>query len=373
MRGNGPFSSILVVADNVSTDKAKISVFGAGSWGMTLAWLLGNAGNEVCLYTREKSKAEKLNADRTVTSPVHVVLPELVKVTSDINEAVRGDRLLLLCSTSQTMRELATNLARALQEEKDSRREPAVVVSAVKGLELNTLKRMSEVIAECLDDVSICTLSGPNLADEILEGRPAATVVSSRSEAVASSVQAILRTNKFRVYTNTDIVGTELGGAVKNIIAIAAGVSDGLNLGANAKAALLTRGLAEMTRLAEAMGGKSSTMAGLAGMGDLFATCASVTSRNYRMGQALASGVTAQQAEEELGVVAEGVKTTFAVCELAKRLNLELPIALSVHSMLSGKTTPEGAIMTLMTRPPVSEARRFDPPAGQSVNSGTGN
>lgn len=349
------------MADKASSDQsrnAKISIFGAGSWGLTLAWLLGNAGHDVVLYTRSFEKAQDLTYAK-ITAPVTLELPRCVRVTSDLKEAAQADRLLLLTCTSQTVRQVATSINEVLSGAEPPK-QPLIVVSAVKGLELGSLKRMSQVIAECIPNANVCSLSGPNLADEILAGMPAATVISCEEAEIASSVQAILTSKKFRVYTNTDIVGTELGGSLKNIIAIAAGVSDGLKLGANSKAALLTRGLAEMTRLSVTLGGQSKTLAGLAGMGDLFATCSAVTSRNYRLGAAIAGGATARNAESALGVVAEGVTTTFAVCELAKRLNLDLPIASAVESMLEGKTTPIGAIMTLMSRPPVSEGKSLE-------------
>ncbi len=372
------------MADNAANSahtNAQISIYGAGSWGLTLAWLLGNAGHDVVLFTRSFEKAQRLTYEFSVTEPVKVKLPASVKVTNSLKEATSAERLLILACTSQTVRELSLTINDELSKTVTTARTFAdvngpVVVSAVKGLELGTLKRMSQVVEESIENVHVCSLSGPNLADEILMGMPAATVVSSFNEAVAACVQSVLTSKKFRVYTNTDIVGTELGGSLKNIIAIAAGVSDGLHLGANSKAALLTRGLAEMTRLSVALGGNAVTLAGLAGMGDLFATSAAVTSRNYRLGAAIASGSTVKEAQAALGVVAEGVTTTFAVCELAKRLNLDLPIASAVESMLLGKTTPEGAIMTLMSRPPVSEARlpheKAGPPGGQSVNRSSG-
>ncbi len=359
------------MADQKSSN-AHISIFGAGSWGLTLAWLLGGSGHDVVLFTRNAEKAARLSSERSIKEPVQVELPAAVKVTANLKEAAHADRLLILACTSQTVRDLSLSIHEVLQHSMPAKK-PLIVVSAVKGLELETLKRMSEVIGESIPNANVCALSGPNLADEILLGMPAATVVSCQQSEVADSVQAILTSKRFRVYTNTDIVGVELGGSLKNIIAIAAGVSDGLQLGANAKAALLTRGLAEMTRLSVRLGGSSTTLAGLAGMGDLFATSSAVTSRNYRLGAALAKGSTAKEAQRALGVVAEGVSTTFAVCELAKRLNLDLPIASAVESMLDGKTTPEGAIMTLMSRPPVSEARfskeKAEPTSGPSVNS----
>ncbi|MBA3994272.1 MAG: glycerol-3-phosphate dehydrogenase, partial [Cyanobacteria bacterium DS2.3.42] len=207
-------------AANSAYSHAKISIFGAGSWGLTLAWLLGNAGHDVVLYTRSPEKAERLAAERSVAEPVKVELPASIKVTSNLREAASADRLLILACTSQTVRELALSINEALS--KTSSTAPTfadvkgpVVVSAVKGLELDTLKRMSEVIFESIENVNPLSLSGPNLADEILLGMPAATVVSCASEQIASAVQAVLTSKKFRVYTNTDIIGTELGGSLK--------------------------------------------------------------------------------------------------------------------------------------------------------------
>jgi glycerol-3-phosphate dehydrogenase (NAD(P)+) len=229
------------------------------------------------------------------------------------------------------------------------------IVSAVKGLELTTSKRMSGVVAEYVGDLPICSLSGPNLAGEILAGLPAASVVACKDAAVAATVQRMLSVANFRVYSNEDLIGVELGGTLKNVIAIAAGASDGLKLGCNAKSALLTRGLAEMTRLAVRMGAKPITLAGLAGMGDLVATCAGPASRNYRLGMELAQGKPQAEILQNLGAIAEGVTTAEAVCELSKQLGLELPIAEQVNATLKGKSTPKGAIMTLMGRPPSSE------------------
>jgi glycerol-3-phosphate dehydrogenase (NAD(P)+) len=210
---------------------------------------------------------------------------------------------------------------------------------------------MSEVIEEVIPGYTVASLSGPNLASEILGGKPACAVIGCHWLDQAAWLQGRLSLPNLRLYSNSDIIGVELGGTLKNVIAIAAGVSDGLGLGANSKAALLTRGLAEITRLAVRLGAKPLTMSGLAGMGDLLATAAGPQSRNYKLGLELAGGGTTDGILKEMEVAVEGVPTTYAVCELSKRLGLELPIAAQFEATLKGKSSPEEAIMALMTRP----------------------
>lgn len=327
-----------------------IAVLGAGSWGSTLAWLFASAGRQVNLWTRSPEKATALERERQIKKSL---LPTEMMVTADLSVALQEAEVVLLCCNSQAMRNLSEKLKEHFNGAGKDKR--PILVSTAKGLELSSLKRMSEVIAEVLPDLPVCALSGPNLAGEILSGLPTAAVVASDNLEVAAGVQKLLSVAKFRVYSNADIIGVELGGTLKNVIAIAAGGSDGLNLGANAKAALLTRGLAEMTRISMPLGAKASTLAGLAGMGDLFATCAGHLSRNYRLGLEMARGKSIEQVQQEVGSVIEGVPTTAAVCELSKRVGIELPIAELVQSTLLGETTPGKAIMSLMARPLVTE------------------
>ncbi|MDR3614845.1 MAG: NAD(P)-dependent glycerol-3-phosphate dehydrogenase [Candidatus Obscuribacterales bacterium] len=335
------------------TEVAKLAVLGAGSWGATLARTFASAGRNVHLYTRDDDKAEFINSHHLITKPITVDIPENVLASSDLASVVEGARILVFCCTSQSVRELATKVQEILSglEQKFK----PIIVSAVKGLELSTLYRMSEVILDVIPDIDVCCLSGPNLASEILRGLPAAAVIASSNQATASIIQKELSISKFRLYTNADMIGVEFGGTTKNVIAIAAGASDGLNLGANAKAALLTRGLAEMTRLSVAMGAKPLTLAGLAGIGDLLATCDGAASRNYRLGNLFVKGKALEDIFAEIGAAIEGVPTAKAICELSQRLNIDLPIATQVQAALSGKTSPEGAIMTLMSRPLASE------------------
>jgi glycerol-3-phosphate dehydrogenase (NAD(P)+) len=338
---------------NSHPQQESIAVLGAGIWGTTLAWLLACAGKSVCLWSRNPARIDALKRERKITHPLPLQFPQEIEFTSDLGQSLRSAGVALLCCTSQSTRLVVNDIKAQLGGQ--SQTKLPILVSAVKGLELESLKRMSEVIAEVIPNASVCALSGPNLAIEIMKGLPTAAVVASHDLTTAGHVQKILSVSKFRIYSNTDIVGVELGGTLKNVIAIAAGGSDGLNLGVNAKAALITRGLAEMTRLAIYMGAKPTTMAGLAGMGDLIATCMGPLSRNYRLGQELARGKKIEQIKQEVEGVIEGIPTTEAVCELSKRLGVELPIADLVQNFISGAITPEKAIMTLMARPLASE------------------
>lgn len=334
------------------------TVLGAGSWGLTLAQLWSSGGRAgadgsdggrgtVRVYCRNQDTALRLSETRLMTRPrIHQLAAE-IEISSDLAQVLAGADVLVFACSSQSMRALANDVAAIGYK--------GIVVSATKGLELGTQMRMSQVLGELLGDCANATLSGPNLAEEVLSGLPTASVVASTDRELARALQERLSAPKFRVYASDDQIGVELGGTLKNVIAIAAGACDGLSLGVNAKAALLTRGLAEITRLAMRLGARPQTMAGLAGMGDLFATCSSPLSRNYRLGFELARGKALQTILEELGSVAEGVPTTEAVCELSKKLGLELPIAEQVESTLKGNSTPAGAIMALLSRPLASE------------------
>jgi glycerol-3-phosphate dehydrogenase (NAD(P)+) len=328
----------------------KISVLGAGSWGATLAWLLGSAGRNVSLWTHNREKLEQLRETRRLGKPLPITIPENVGICPDLEECVNGADVILFCCTAQSMRSVATNVQDALANAKGK-----ALVTAAKGLELGTDLRMTEILSELIPGSTACALSGPNLAAEILNGLPCASVVACEVEAVARRVQEALSVPNMRLYYNTDVAGVEMGGALKNVIAIASGVVDGLDLGTNAKAGLMTRGLAEMTRLAVAKGAQAITLSGLAGMGDLVATCYSSLSRNYRLGYRMARGDSAETALRELGATAEGVTTAQAVCELSKKLAIELPIAQQVDMTLKGLSAPKQAIMSLMTRPLASE------------------
>lgn len=346
-----------------SGKSAKIAVLGAGTWGATLSRILALGGRDVSMWCRAGDKARQMLATRKIEAPLAIDLPENIRITSDIVECVHGRQVIIFCCTSQSMRSVAVQVADGLRHHLNQMsgndvagtdRLP-VLVSAVKGLEIGSNKRMSEVLHEVLPELPGCSLSGPNLAAEILQSLPTASVVGCADENVAKFVQSSLNLPVLRLYSNTDIVGVELGGSLKNVIAIAAGAVDGLKLGYNARAALITRGLAEMSRLAVALGAERTTLAGLAGLGDLVATCSSSLSRNYRLGFQIARGENPASAEAGLGAVAEGVSTARAVVSLSKQLGVEMPIATQVEQTLKGECRPDTAIMNLMSRPLASE------------------
>lgn len=332
---------------------SRIAIFGAGSWGSTLAWLFSSHGREVSVWVREAEKASLIKTHRHPKGGATV--PTLVRISSNMAETISGVEVVLFCCTSQSMREVAEKFFKTWQAIEGPGVTKPVLVTCAKGFELSSLKRMSEILKECAPGFAVAALSGPNLAGEIAEGLPTATVVASDDQQAATNVQTALSVPSFRVYTNDDLLGVELGGALKNIFAVASGCSDGLGLGTNAKSALLTRGLLEMVRLSAKLGAKPATLTGLAGMGDLFATCSSELSRNYRLGKQIALGASITDVINNLGGVAEGVWTAEVVCEMAKRHSVDMPIVEQINATLKGTTTPEHAIMKLMTRPLSSE------------------
>jgi glycerol-3-phosphate dehydrogenase (NAD(P)+) len=324
----------------------KIAVIGAGSWGTALAKMLGENHPEVILWTRSREQAAELAASRQNRRYLpEVTLPANLVFTDDLALAARQAELVIVATPSHAMRTTAKNLAGHLAA-------GAVVVTAAKGLELGSLKRMSAVIAEEIPQAAagIVALSGPNHAEEVSVMQPTATVAASACRQAAELVQDALMTPYFRVYTNPDIIGVELGGALKNIIALGAGIAEGLGFGDNAKAALMTRGLAEITRLGTAMGARALTFAGLSGIGDLIVTCTSRHSRNRRAGLMLADGKTTAEIETASSMVVEGIRVTAAAHELARRLGIEMPITAEIHEVLYAGASPKEAVIRLMTR-----------------------
>jgi glycerol-3-phosphate dehydrogenase (NAD(P)+) len=325
----------------------KIGVIGAGSWGTTLADLLAKKGHEVTLWAYEPELAEEMNHERVnrLFLPGINLSPRL-RFTNSLPEAVAGKDLLLFVVPSQAARGVLTSVLPILPE-------GAVIVSASKGIELETLKIMSEVFGELLPPAlmgKFAVLSGPSFAREVAQEMPTAVVAAAADASVSRHVQRVFTTFFFRLYTNNDVVGVELGGAIKNVIAIAAGISDGLGFGHNTRAALITRGLAEMTRLGRAMSAKSETFAGLAGMGDLVLTCTGDLSRNRTVGMKLGEGKRLSEILAEMRMVAEGVKTTESALSLARRLNVEMPITEKVYQVLHEDKPAREAVIELMTR-----------------------
>lgn len=331
--------------------RTRAAVVGAGSWGTALAALLAKRGHEVVLWSFEEDVAEAVNRDHVNPYLADVALPASLQATHDLAAAVRGAGLVVSVSPSQfvgrVMGEAAPHLA-----------DHALVVSASKGLELDTLRPMDRVLASLVPaSVSerFCALSGPSFAIEVAKEAPTAVVVASRDEEAARTVQGLFQTGYFRVYTNTDVVGVELAGALKNVIALAAGVTAGLGYGHNTLAALITRGLAEITRLGVAMGAQRSTFSGLAGMGDLVLTCTGSLSRNRTVGYRLGQGETLAAILADMKAVAEGVKTAEAAHALASRRGVEMPIAEQVHAIVHEGRDPAEALRTLMSRDPKPE------------------
>lgn len=326
----------------------RIAVVGAGSWGTALAMVAARNRHEVLLWAREPEVAEGIN--KTRRNPFYLSdfeLPENIRATTNLAEAIEGTAFALLVVPSHAMRETVNRLQPYLTSE-------VVIVSAAKGVENATLMRMEEVVADVLRErfePRYVALSGPSFAREVAGGDPTAIVAASRNREASELIQRSLSSSFFRIYTNTDVVGVELGGAVKNVVAIAAGVVRGLGFGTNAVAAIITRGLAEMTRLALAQGARVETMAGLAGLGDLVLTCTGELSRNRYVGVELGRGRKLQQILGEMREVAEGVKTTKSIHELGRRLGIEMPITESIYALLYEEKPALEAANELMGRP----------------------
>ncbi len=311
----------------------RVTVLGAGSWGTTFAMVLADSGHPVTLCARRDDVRDEINADHVNSAYLpDVVLPGNVVATTDVAAACQDAEVLALAVPAQTLRANLEQLRQHLDER-------VLLLSLIKGLELETLDRMSQVIAEVTGagPERIAVVSGPNLAREIAERQPTATVVASEHEPTADRIASLLWARYMRPYTNTDLVGVELGGVLKNVIALAVGVAEGMGLGDNTKATIITRGLAETTRLALALGGRATTMAGLAGVGDLVATCASSLSRNRSFGAALGRGLGPAEAVKVARYTAEGAKSARPVLELADRHGVDMPIAEQVVALLEGR------------------------------------
>ncbi|MDO8535417.1 MAG: NAD(P)H-dependent glycerol-3-phosphate dehydrogenase [Candidatus Omnitrophota bacterium] len=329
--------------------KRNISIIGDGGWGTTLAILLSGKGHNVTLWGAFPEYVELVKSKRVSAKFLPgVKIPHEVNITSSLNEAIEGGDIIVLAVPSQYMRSVLTRLTPYKLSGK-------VFVSVTKGIENKTLRRMSEIVHELIGSVEICVLSGPTIAHEVVQGSPTTLVASSGKLALAKDIQEVFITDRFRVYTNSDIVGVELGGSLKNVIAIAAGISDSLGFGTNAKAALLTRGLIEMARLGVAMGAKKDTFYGLSGLGDLTTTCISKYSRNHHFGEEIGKGKSLKDALKETEMVVEGVATTESAYELSKKYKVEMPIIGEIYKVLYENKDPKKGVHDLMTRSPREE------------------
>lgn len=330
---------------------AKIGILGAGSWGIALSVLLHGNGHEITVWSIIREEVEMLQEKREHVSKLPgVKLPDDMKFTNDLEEAMAEKDVLVLAVPSPFTRSTARSMKPYLTKGQ-------LIVNVAKGIEETTLMTLSEQIEEELPEAELAVLSGPSHAEEVGRGIPTTVVVGAKKKETAEYLQNIFMNQVFRVYTSPDIMGIELGGSLKNVIALAAGIADGLGYGDNTKAALITRGIAEMTRLGVKMGGKMETFAGLTGMGDLIVTCASMHSRNRRAGILIGQGKTMQEAMDEVQMVVEGVYSAKAGLKLAKKYDISMPIVAEVNAVLFDGKPAKEAVNELMMREGTSEHR----------------
>jgi len=324
-----------------------ITVLGAGSWGTALSLVLADNRYNVRLWSYCKEQVEKINKTKKNENYLpDILLPETIIAYHDLEEAVKNCETIIVAVPTKAVREVMKKLLTHIKN-------PVTIVHVCKGIEPGSLKRVSEIIKEEMPDYllkDIVVLSGPSHAEEVSLRHPTTVAVASENLAAAEMVQELFMNTNFRVYTNPDVIGVEIGGALKNIIALAAGISDGLGYGDNAKAALMTRGLAEIARLGTKMGANPLTFSGLTGIGDLIVTCTSVHSRNWRAGNALGKGETLEKILHSMGQTVEGVRTTKAAYQLAEKYQVNMPISTILYKVLFENLNPKAAVDELMTR-----------------------
>ena len=329
-----------------------VTVLGAGSWGTALAIVLAENGHNTFLWTHREDQAAEINNSHTNKQYLPTtVLPTSLRATASLEEAVAHAKTIVVAVPTKAIREVCGNVSNLLNETK-------LFVHVSKGIEPDTLLRISELMKESIDPQyieEIVVLSGPSHAEEVVLQHPTTVSATCASMEAAEKVQDLFMSNYFRVYTNDDVIGVEIGGALKNVIALAAGITDGLEYGDNAKAALITRGLAEITRLGVKMGGNPFTFAGLTGMGDLIVTCTSVHSRNWRAGNMLGKGLKLPEVLDKMGMVVEGVRTTKAAYQLAQKYDVSMPITTALYEVLFNDKAPKQAVDELMIRMKKSE------------------
>ncbi|MGN0161223.1 MAG: NAD(P)H-dependent glycerol-3-phosphate dehydrogenase [Lachnospiraceae bacterium] len=333
---------------------AKISVLGAGSWGTALAILLNNNGHDVTMWSVFPEELEQIKEDHENKRCLPgVTIPDRIKFTGDDKEALTEKDVVILAVASPYTRSTAHRI-------KDVVRDGQIIVNVAKGIEEETLYTLTDVIEDEIPQANVTVLSGPSHAEEVGRGVPTTCVVGAKDRETAEYLQNIFMSEVFRVYTSPDIVGMELGGALKNVIALAAGISDGVGYGDNSKAALITRGIYEISKLGIAMGGKPETFYGLTGIGDLIVTCASMHSRNRRAGILIGQGKSYEEAMKEVNMVVEGVYAAKAAMKLAQKYNVDLPIVTKVNEILFEGKKPEETVKELMLRDKKLESHSFD-------------
>lgn len=323
---------------------SKIAVIGAGSWGTALATVLSGKGYEVAIWTRNKEQIASMKENReNIKYLPGTKFDENIIIVDEMKEAIEGAEAVMFSVPTQAFR---GNFEKALPYLTDD----MVIINVAKGIEQGTLKRVSEIAEELKPGVKYVMLSGPSHAEEVAEKLPTTVAVASEDADAAAYVQDIFITERFRTYINDDVVGVELGGALKNIIALGAGISDGMGFGDNAKAALMTRGITEITRLGLALGAKQETFSGLTGVGDLIVTCTSMHSRNRRCGIMIGEGLSPKEATDKIGMVVESMFTTIAAYGLAKKVGVEMPITEKIYEVINGEIDAKEAVEVLMGR-----------------------
>jgi glycerol-3-phosphate dehydrogenase (NAD(P)+) len=321
---------------------SKVSVFGAGAWGSTLAQVLCDAGNEVVLWGRKEDVVNEINTKHTNVKYIgQNVLPSEIRATTDLEEAFAFSNTYVLAIPSQELRS-------TLQLWKQHFSDDCLIVSTLKGIEVSTQMRMTEVLEDVIGKHRVALITGPNLADELILRQPAGAVAAATNQSTSEEVRALFRTPYYRVYTSVDLLGCEMAGAIKNVIALAVGISIGMGYGENTQAMLITRGLNEVARLCAAHGADPLSAAGLAGMGDLVATCGSPLSRNRTFGELLGSTGSMESALGQWAKTVEGVASSGAIVEIAHRVGVEVPVIESVSDIVNGSLTPEAALQRLM-------------------------
>ncbi len=322
----------------------KIAVIGSGSWGCALCAVLAQKGNDVCLWSYFQEESEELRRYRENKQNLPgLILPETVTYTSNLEEAARGKQVIVMVTPSSVLGDTAEKMAPFVEE-------GTIIVCASKGFDSKTQKTLTETIEDHIPQAKVAAISGPSHAEEVARKLPTTLVVASRDKEVATALQDLFMTDYFRIYTCEDVTGVELGGALKNIIALCAGISDGLGFGDNTKAALMTRGMSEIARLGTAMGAKLSTFSGLSGMGDLIVTCTSMHSRNRRAGILIGQGKTAEEAAKEVGMIVEGIFAAKEAYKLSQKLGVDMPIVEEAYRVLFEGASAKEAVEALMTR-----------------------
>lgn len=323
---------------------SQVSVIGAGSWGTAVALLLANKGYKVNLWVRDRELLDTIKNKRENDAYLPgTMLPANIEASADVEYCCSGSYVVIIATPSHAMRDMCGKLKTFIKKDQ-------IIVSLAKGIENDTLLRMSEIIKEFMPDNEVVAVSGPSHAEEVAQGIPTAVVASSVKREVAEYVQDLFMMPAFRVYTNPDIIGVELGGALKNIMAVGAGIIDGLGLGDNTKAAVMTRGIVEMARLGEAMGAQRNTFAGLSGIGDLIVTCTSIHSRNRKAGIAIGQGKSVEEVIGSTRMVVEGIRTTKSAYQLAESRNIEMPITQEIYNLLFNGADIRNSILNLTMR-----------------------